>query len=145
MSRVAAWFVHGSVLLAGATGLVYGWMRYLVEPADEWAIVNHPLEPEVKALHILLVPPLLFGCGILWRSHVWGRIRSGYPHRRLTGILLAALLLPMVASGYLLQVAEAEGWKVAWMWTHGLSSSLWLVLYVVHQLRPRRTVTPPAS
>ena len=40
MSRSAAWFVHGAGVLAGVTGLVYGWMRYVAEPVDEWAIVK---------------------------------------------------------------------------------------------------------
>ena len=137
MSRAVAWLVHASVALAGATGLVYGWMRYLVEPADEWAVVNHPLEPTVKALHILLVPLALFACGLVWRGHVWGRIRSGFRHRRRTGILLAALLLPMAASGYLLQVSTDETWRAVWMWTHGITGVAWVLAYLVHQLSGR--------
>lgn len=137
MSRSAAWSVHGSVALAGATGLVYGWMRYLAEPVDEWAIVNHPWEPNMKALHILLVPLLVFACGLLWRTHVWGRIQAGYPHRRRTGILLALLLAPMVVSGYALQVAVDESWRLAWIWLHGVTGCLWVLGYLVHQLRPR--------
>jgi len=137
VSRGVAWFVHVSVALAGATGLVYGWMRYVVEPQDEWAVVNHPLEPEVKALHVVLVPLAVFACGLVWRGHVWGRIRSGYPRRRRTGIALAALLLPMAASGYLLQVSTDEAWRALWMWTHGLTGVAWLLGYLVHQLSGR--------
>lgn len=137
MSRQSAWLVHLSVVAAGLTGVVYGWMHYLLEPEDEWSIVNHPLEPDLKALHILLVPLLVFGCGLLWRSHVWARIRSGFQPRRLTGILLALLLLPMIASGYALQVATDETWRVLWVWSHGISGCLWVLIYLVHQLRPR--------
>jgi hypothetical protein len=137
VSRSAAWFVHGSVALAGATGLVYGWMRYVAEPADEWAIVNHPWEPDLKALHIVLVPLLVFGCGLLWRTHVWERIRTEFPHRRRTGIALALLLAPMVASGYAVQVAEDQTWRAVWMWTHGLTSCAWVLMYLVHQLSER--------
>lgn len=136
MSRGSAWFVHGSVALAGATGLVYGWMRYFAEPTDEFSIVNHPWEPDLKALHILLVPLLLFGCGLLWRTHVWKRIKSGYEERRYTGMALAILLLPMVLSGYALQVAAEEAWRDAWMWIHGVTSCLWVLLYLVHQFWP---------
>jgi hypothetical protein len=137
MSRVSAWFVHLSVALAGLTGVWYGWMRYLLEPQDEWSIVNHPFEPQLKSLHILLVPLLVFACGLLWRGHIWARIRSGFQARRQTGLLLALLLLPMVVSGYALQVAVEEYWRQAWVWTHGISSCLWVLLYLVHQLRPR--------
>ncbi len=114
--------------------MIYGWMRYFAEPEDEWAIVNHPWEPSLKALHIVLVPLLVFACGLVWRMHVWGRIRSGLPKRRRSGILLALLLVPMVCSGYLLQVSAAELWRTIWMWIHGISSCLWIVVYVWHQL-----------
>lgn len=137
MSRQAAWFVHLSVVVAGLTGIVYGWMRYLLEPQDEWSIVNHPWEPDLKSLHIVGVPLLVFGCGLLWRHHVWARIRSGFEPRRLTGILLALLLLPMVFSGYALQVVTNEGWREFWVWSHGISSCLWVLVYLIHQLRPR--------
>jgi hypothetical protein len=141
MSRASAWFVHASVLLAGATGVIYGWMRYFAVPTEEFSVVNHPWQPEFKALHILLVPLLLFGCGLLWRGHVWARIRSGAPQRRSTGLALAGLLLPMALSGYLLQVAADPTWREGWIWTHGLSSSLWLLIYAWHQLS--RPSPPP--
>lgn len=142
MSRTAAWLVHGSVFLAGGGGLVYGWMRYFAQPADEFAVVNHPQEPLLKAAHILAAPLLLFACGLLWRSHVWGRIRAGFQPRRRTGILLAALLLPMSASGYLLQVSVEDRWRTLWTWVHGTTACAWVVAYLVHQLSPRERGGP---
>lgn len=137
MSRGAAWFVHGSVAVSGLTGLVYGWMRYFAEPTDEFALVNHPWEPTWKDLHVLGVPLLVFGCALLWRTHVWGRIRAGFEPRRRTGVLLAVLLLPMIASGYVLQTRFGESWRTGWIWIHGLCASLWLATYGVHQLSAR--------
>ncbi len=140
MSRTTAWLVHVSVILVGVTGLVYGWMRYFAEPADEFAVVNHPWQPDLQAWHILAAPLLVFGCGLLWRAHVWARIANGFKVRRTTGITLAVLLLPMVVSGYLIQVTAEEWWRTLWIWVHGVGSSLWLLVYIVHQLRrrPRR-------
>ena len=137
MTRPLAWFVHLSVTVAGVTGLVYGWMRYLVEPTDEFALVNHPREPLLKDLHILSVPLLVFGCALLWRTHVWGRFLSGFPERRRTGILLMTLVLPMIASGYLLQTGLGEPQRTAWIWIHGGIGCAWLATYVVHRLSPR--------
>ena len=134
MSRACAWFVHGAALAVGITGLVYGWMRYLLEPVDEYALVNHPAEPLWKDFHVLGAPLLLFACALIWRAHVWARIRSGYPSRRPTGILLAVLLLPMVASGYLLQTRFGEPFRTGWIWIHGVTSTVWIVTYLVHQL-----------
>ncbi|MFT7679960.1 MAG: hypothetical protein ACI8QC_003965 [Planctomycetota bacterium] len=134
MSRLVAWMVHISVLAVGLTGVVYGVMRYVLEPADEFALVNHPAEPNWKAAHILLAPLLLFACGLVWRGHVWLKISMRMPERRLTGILLALLLLPMAASGYLLQVSEQDSWREIWIWTHGISGSLWVLTYIAHRL-----------
>jgi hypothetical protein len=31
-------------------------MRCLAEPADEWAVVNHPWQPHLQHLHVLAAP-----------------------------------------------------------------------------------------
>ena len=74
MTRGAAWTVHLSVIAAGTTGVVYGWMRYFCEPDPEaFTIQNHALEDELQAAHIVLVPLLVFACGLLWRTPVLAR------------------------------------------------------------------------
>lgn len=138
MTRTSAWIVHLAVVAAGVTGLIYGWMRYFAVSDDPFAIVNHPWEPDLKAWHIVVAPVLVFAVGLLWRSHVWGRIRSGHTDRRASGIALAVLVGPMVASGYALQVTDDELWREIWIWTHGLTATVWLAIYVAHQSTPRR-------
>lgn len=133
MSKRTAWFLHASNLAVGATGLVFAWMLYFAEPEDPFAIVNHPWQPDVQHLHVLTAPLLVFGCGVIWISHVWRRIRSGFPVRRKTGILLAALLWPMIASGYLIQVAVDETLREVSVWVHVSTSIAWIALYLVHQ------------
>jgi len=132
MTRGEAWLHHAANLLVGGSGLAYGWMLYLV-PEDPFSMANHPLQPEVQALHILSAPLLVLGLGLIWRNHVWLRFRRKYPFRRKTGITLMLLALPMVGSGYLLQVTADELWHLVWIWIHGLSSSLWILIYLVHQ------------
>lgn len=139
MTPTTARFVHASVLAGGVTGVVYGWMRYLLEPVDEFAVVHHPAEPLWKDLHVLLVPLLVFACALVWRAHVWARIRSGFRERRRTGIVLAALFPPMVASGYLLQAGLGASLRELWVWTHGLTAACWISTYGVHQLGARHT------
>ena len=136
MSRASAWFVHTSVAAVGVTGAIYAWMAWVAEPTDEFALVNHPWQPTTRDLHLLAAPVLVFGCGLLWRTHVWGRLLARFEQRRLTGLLLALLLLPMTASGYLLQVS-ADGWRTLWVWIHGIASVGWIVAYLVHQLSGR--------
>lgn len=137
MTRGAAWSVHLAALCVGGTGLVYGWMRYFAEPADEFALVNHPLEPTFQHLHLLLAPLLVFVVGLVWSEHVWQRARSGLPGRRPTGLALLALFFPLVLSGVWVQVATAERARTLAVWTHALSGTLWCAAYLVHLLSRR--------
>ena len=137
MSRAEANFLHVGVATLGLTGLVYGWMKYFVEPADEFSIVGHPWQPTFQHAHVLLAPLLVFGCGLVWRAHVWAKLRSGTAARRATGIALATLLAPAILSGYALQVCAQESWRGFWIWTHVATSLAWLLLYLWHQSRPR--------
>lgn len=132
MSRVQTLFLHLANLAVCATGLVYAWMRYLVEPVDEWAVVNHPWQPQLQHLHVLTAPLLVFAVGLIWSVHIIGKLQNGRKNRA-AGIGLTALFLPMAASGYLLQVAVEPGWRQAWIWVHVLSSLLWVVAFVAHQ------------
>ena len=137
MTRGEAWLNHASVLLVGGTGIVYGWMKYFAEPEDEFAIVNHPWQPDVQHLHVLLAPLSVLAVGMLWRKHIWARVRSGFKARRPTGLLLTAIVFPMIFSGYLLQVSVEEFWRTAWIWVHVATSVLWIVGYGVHQVSRR--------
>ncbi len=137
MSRPQAWLLHASSLTVGGTGLTYGYMRYFAEPSDPFSIVNHPLQSDVQHLHILLAPLGLFACGWIWQNHVWKRVRSGIKKHRRSGWLLMATLVPMVFSGYLVQVSEQESARLLWAWVHGITSCVWLLFALIHPLLPR--------
>lgn len=137
MTRAEAWSVHLAALGVGGTGLVYAWMRYLCTPADEFARVNHPLEPATQHLHLWLAPLLVFAVGLLWREHVWRRVRSGFPRRRATGLVLFALFWPMVLSGVWVQLAESELSRSVAVWVHAGTGILWCLAYGLHLLTPR--------
>lgn len=137
MTRTEAWTVHLAALGVGGTGLVYAWMRYLCAPADELALVNHPLEPAIQHLHLWLAPLLVFAVGLVWGAHVWPRVRSGFPARRRTGLVLWALFGPMVLSGVWVQLAQAELARTLAVWSHALSGAAWCLAYGVHLLTPR--------
>jgi hypothetical protein len=132
VTRAEAWCVHAAGALVGGTGLVYGWMRYFAEPADPFSLVNHPAEPLWHSAHIVFAPLLVFACALVWRDHVWARFRSRSRTRRRTGLVLAATLGPMIASGYLLQVSVEECWRTTWLAVHLATSLVWLPCYVGH-------------
>ena len=133
MSRGQLLLLHLANLAVAGTGLVYAWMRYLVEAADEWAVVNHPWQPHLQHLHVLVAPLLVFALGLIWSAHVVGKLKNDRKNR-VVGIGLTTIFLPMAASGYLLQVAVDPGWRSRWIWLHVVSSLLWIVAFVVHQL-----------
>ncbi len=137
MSRSQAWLLHISSLTVGGSGLVYGYMRYFAEPQDPFSIVNHPLQPDVQHLHIFLAPLLVFACGWIWQEHVWKRVRSKHKKHRKSGWWLMATLVPMVFSGYLVQVSEQETTRLLWAWVHGITSCIWLLFALIHPLLPR--------
>lgn len=112
-------------------------MRYLLEPTDEFSIINHPAEPALRTLHLLIVPIGLFLWGMIWRGHVWARWRIGVKERRKTGLQLMLLVAPMVISGYALQVTDEPAWRGIWIWTHGLTGAAFGLAYVAHQFGPR--------
>jgi hypothetical protein len=146
MTRAQAWNVHAAAILVGGTGLAYGWMRYFAEPADELALVNHPLQPAFQTLHLLFAPLLVFACALVWSDHVWERVRNGHPARRRTGLALFGLFLPMVLSGAWVQVAEGELARALAIGTHAGSGTLWCLGYAVHLLsQVRRGNTGPSA
>lgn len=138
MKTSHARFMHGATLAAAGTGLVYAWMRFLCEPADEFSLVNHPLEPLLADLHRLTGPLLVFGLGLVWATHVVPKVRSRARAGRRTGLLLAGCALPMVASGYALQATVDETLRAIWSWAHLGSGLSWTAAFIAHLAGRRR-------
>lgn len=132
MTRPQTWLVHLSNTLVGGTGLVYGWMRYFAESDDPFAIANHPWQPELQHAHILTAPLLVFAVAWVWSGHVLKHLRAGTRRGRRTGITLVSLFFPMLFSGYLLQTAEGESWRTAWIAVHVATSAIWVLVAAVH-------------
>ena len=121
------------VLLVGATGLVYAAMAYLMEPIDEFAVINHPLQPQTQHAHIWFAPLLVFSIGLIWRAHVWKHFRNRASPRRRSGLALLLGVAPMIVSGYLIQTSAGGFWRQTWVAIHLVTSFLFLASYLVHQ------------
>jgi len=111
-------------------------MIYFVHPSDPDALVNHPWQPHVQHLHILVAPLLVFTAGLIWRGHVWAGWKRVNRKRRRSGLSLTLTLVPMVISGYLIQTAVEQSWRHAWVIVHLAASGLWLLVTLVHQVLP---------
>ena len=131
-------FLLLGILLAGGSGLLLACMKHGMRSADPFSVVNHPWQPQVLAAHVLTAPALLFALGMITRDHILGRARDARARRgRGSGILAAALLLPMVGSGYALQILVDQGVRDLVGWGHLAAGALFLGLYAAHCLAAR--------
>lgn len=134
LTRSQTYFMHVAVVLATITGAVYAWMKYFVETDDPFAVVNHPWQPTLLHLHILVVPLLVYGLGWIASSHIGPKYRSRTRIARRSGIIMMALAGIMVFSGYLLQVFTSELALELSVVTHWISSAVFVIGYLVHQV-----------
>lgn len=132
MTRFEKWSVLSTSLATGVTGVGYLWVKYFVEPVEPWAVINHPLQPWLLKAHILVAPLLVFAVGMIAVRHVWQHIRRRIRLGRRSGLTVALSLLPMVASGYLIQAITAEGWLETMAIGHIATGLLYGVGLAVH-------------
>ena len=125
------YLLHAGVVAVAASGIAYGWMKYVLTSDDPFSVVNHPWQPFMLDAHVLTAPILLLVFGMLLRSHVLRQL-SGTRLKRRSGLVSLVTFGLMAASGYLLQVTTAEGWSRAWLGLHLASSSVFVVSYVAH-------------
>jgi hypothetical protein len=134
MSPFERWSVWLTSLVTAATGIVLLWMKYFLEPGDQWSVINHPWEPLVLKLHILSAPLLVFALGLITLRHVWEHVRLGVGRGRRSGYTLAVAAIVMVVTGYLIQVVTQEGWLRLVALIHigvGLAYVAWLSVHRV--------------
>lgn len=130
---LAAWLVGGS-------GVAYGVLRYLWPRSDPFALVNHPWQPHLQHLHVLVAPLAVFALGAVWVAHV--RVARGCsPAGRRSGTVTWWLAVVMVASGGLIQVLTDAAARAAAGWLHTGASLAWLSALLLHCRRDRQT--PP--
>lgn len=127
MNAFQKWLLLGSSAATAGTGIAYGWMKYLLVPSEPWAVINHPLEPWMLKAHILVAPVMVFAVGLIAAGHIWTHFRSGLRVRRRTGLTTMAVLVPMTATGYLIQAVTQAGWLQAMVVAHLVTSGLYMV------------------
>ena len=140
MSPFPKWLVLGGSGLTGATGVVYWWMAHMMEPASDFAVINHPLQPWVLKAHILVAPLLVFALGLITTDHIWKHFRASLKVRRRSGVTTLWTLVPMVLSGYLIQAVTHSGWLAAMVWVHIGTGLVYLVGLGIHQVLRQRLV-----
>ncbi|MBI4456780.1 MAG: hypothetical protein HY644_12890 [Acidobacteria bacterium] len=148
MSRWEAWLFHILTAVVSLTGAVYFWMKNLMETDDPFSLVNHPLQPFMLSIHILSAPLLVFAVGIIFNSHIASKLRKANGGNRRSGMASLFSFLPMVISGYLLQVSsDATVHRLALV-LHLATGAIFVTTYLAHQVisfRLSRRYLPESS
>ena len=145
MNRFEKWSVWIASVLVAATGVGLLWTRYLMRARDPWSVINHPLEPWFLKAHIITAPLLIFAIGLIATRHIWPHFKAGIRRGRRSGILTGLLTLPMILTGYLIQVVTHAAWLRALAMSHIVLGLVFASGLAVHQVvthvrgRPRRS------
>jgi hypothetical protein len=133
VTRFERWTIWVSSVVTFVTGVIYLWLKYVLVSDDPFAVVNSPWQAPVLKLHIVAAPTLVFAFGLVAVRHVWRHLQRQVAAGRLSGLTSAAALLPLVATGYLIQAVTDEGWLRALAWSHIGLGLLYGVAMLLHQ------------
>ncbi|MFQ5767156.1 MAG: hypothetical protein ACE5ID_04145 [Acidobacteriota bacterium] len=133
MSRLEAWCLGLSSMVAAASGLVLFAMKHFLEPQDPYAVIHHPWQPAVLRLHLIAVPFLIFSVGMIMPVHVFKKMHDGRRRGRVSGLILLAVFWVMAVSGVLIQMMVDEVWLATTAWIHVGTGSLYVLLVLSHR------------
>lgn len=112
---------------------MYGVLCYAWPRADPYAVINHPWQPYLQHLHVLLAPLLVFALGAMWVAHVWPARQQR--KRAPSGVLTWWLAGVMVLSGVLVQVVANPTGRAIAGWVHAGTGLAWLLTLLLHRRR----------
>lgn len=138
MTLLQKWALNVTTILLTLTGALFAWMKYFVKNDDPFAVANHPWQPYMLDLHVVVAPVSLFIIGVVWASHMKPKYDAGTKPRRKSGLSALWMIAPMVMSAYLMQVLTNERLVEAMRVTHWISSALFVIGLLVHQLTKTR-------
>ena len=132
MKRWEAWVNHAGWSLTALSGLVYAVLKYFVANPDPDSRLPHPWQPAVLAAHVLAAPVAVFALGLVFRRHALTRLSSGEPERRRTGLVMTMLAIPLVFSGYILQILTGDAGRRWTGWLHAALGLVYAIGYAIH-------------
>jgi hypothetical protein len=134
MSIVEKWLVWVGSLLVTITGTVYLVMKYWLPEPPGFSVIRHPLQPLFLKLHILTAPILLIALGAIGGRHIWRHIAAGTRQGRKSGWSAVLVIMPMIMTGYLLQVFSDERWVRLIALAHIVAGVAFVISFGVHQV-----------
>jgi len=124
------------LLLSGAAWLL---LHYFLRPMSAFGEGVNPLEPWAMKLHGAAAMATLFLVGSLLHLHVRRALRAG--RNTLTGWAMIATLSMLTLTGYGLYYVAGESDRAVWSLLHWSVGFVVAVLFVVHVLVGRRSVS----
>ena len=121
------------------SGAAYFIMKYLMATDDPFAVVNHPWEPTMLAIHVVAGPIAIALFSLAFRSHGLPKIWEPTAVNRKSGLAASGVLIVLVGSGYLNQVATNLTLLEASIWTHVGAGGVFAVAYAIHLIVGYRT------
>ncbi len=131
--------------VVAATGVAYFTMKYAMAAGDPFAVINHPWQPAMLAVHLVAAPVLIAVFGMLFRSHTIRKLLSSSQANRRTGWTSLISFAAMALSGYLLQVSADPTLRTVLIWTHIATSTLFVLGYGVHLVIGWRVASIPVG
>ena len=125
-------FLYLSTITATISGVLYIGIRTFLEPADPWAIVNHPLEPWALKAHILTAPLMLFSVGLITAQHIIRSLKSSLPTGRQSGVIMTVIFGPLALTGYLLQTVISPLVTAVLSWAHLILGIICALALAIH-------------
>ena len=132
MKRWERWTFHALTLIVALSGLMYFLMKYFVRTDDPFAVVNHPWQGAMLAVHVLTSPVLLLSFGMLLSSHVLRKLTLTTSPNRRSGFISLGSFGVMAVSGYLLQTATSPLLLRALVVLHVATAIVFVMAYVGH-------------
>lgn len=147
MKQWERWLFNGLNIVVAATGLAYMYMRYLLPSDDPFAVVNHPWQVPMLALHVVAAPLVIFAFGTVLRSHILKKLVSKSQPDRRSGWVSLISFSAMALSGYLLQVVSSVALLDVMVVVHIATGVVFVIGYGAHLVIGWRLLwtTDPAS
>ena len=135
MKPIERWGFTVAHAVVALTGFTYFYMRHFISADDPFAVVNHPWQPPILAVHIVAAPAFVLLFGMLLRSHALPKLRGPRAVNRRTGWVSLVGFAATALSGYLLQVATAPAALRIGYWTHMAAGCVFALGYGWHFAR----------
>ncbi|MBT3586826.1 MAG: hypothetical protein HN509_18080 [Halobacteriovoraceae bacterium] len=126
-----------SLYLVSFTGVVYGLLKYFYLVDTPYGIRPHQYQSFWQHFHILASPIALFFIGYFWQSHIYPKMKTSLATYKKTGWLMVVCLFPMILSGFVIQISILPKARDIWMVVHLSSSTIFLLVFILHQIRAR--------